>query len=104
MMTCWLQDFTGHRCWVSGWGKDQFGVAGSYQNVLKEVDVSVLDHDTCQARLQVGRRCIDISFLFGKWRKTQHGNHGLSREAKCEDGSCVLLGLLVFQLIFKAVK
>merc|ERR1719410_1964840 len=26
-----FQDFTGHRCWVSGWGKDQFGVAGSYQ-------------------------------------------------------------------------
>ena len=63
-MTCWLQDFTGHRCWVSGWGKDQFGVAGSYQNVLKEVDVSVLDHDTCQARLQVGQmNCNFFSFL-----------------------------------------
>ena len=63
-MTCWLQDFTGHRCWVSGWGKDQFGVAGSYQNVLKEVDVSVLDHDTCQARLQVGQmHCNFFSFL-----------------------------------------
>ena len=46
--------------------------------------------------------------LLGQWRQTQHGNHGLgpkkSKEAKCEDGSCVLLGLLVFQLIFKAVK
>ena len=99
MITCWLQDFTGHRCWVSGWGKDQFGVAGSYQNVLKEVDVSVLDHDTCQARLQVGQmHCHFFSFL------PVAKNHGLTREAKCEDGSCVLLGLLVFQLIFKAVK
>ena len=49
---------------MSGWGKDQFGVAGSYQNVLKEVDVSVLDHDTCQARLQVGQmHCNFLVFL-----------------------------------------
>ena len=47
-----FQDFSGHRCWVSGWGKDQFGVAGSYQNVLKEVDVTVMDHGTCQTRLR----------------------------------------------------
>ncbi|KAK8400848.1 hypothetical protein O3P69_002538 [Scylla paramamosain] len=28
-------DFTGRRCWVSGWGKDSFGDGGRYQSVLK---------------------------------------------------------------------
>ena len=29
------QDFSGTRCWVTGWGKDAFGTGGRYQNILK---------------------------------------------------------------------
>jgi len=28
-------EFTGTRCWVTGWGKDAFGTGGRYQNILK---------------------------------------------------------------------
>ena len=31
------KDFSGERCWVSGWGKDALGEEGTYQPVLKEV-------------------------------------------------------------------
>ena len=30
-------DYSGRRCWVSGWGKDALGEEGAYQPVLKEV-------------------------------------------------------------------
>lgn len=29
------QEFVGSRCWVTGWGKDNFGTGGRYQNILK---------------------------------------------------------------------
>lgn len=29
------QDFTGRRCWITGWGKDGFGEEGQYQSILK---------------------------------------------------------------------
>jgi len=28
-------DYTGARCWTTGWGKDAFGEYGKYQNILK---------------------------------------------------------------------
>jgi len=28
-------DFSGQRCWTTGWGKDAFGEFGKYQNILK---------------------------------------------------------------------
>lgn len=28
-------DYTGSRCWTTGWGKDAFGDYGKYQNILK---------------------------------------------------------------------
>lgn len=28
-------DFSGQRCWTTGWGKDAFGEYGKYQNILK---------------------------------------------------------------------
>merc|ERR1712083_226350 len=32
-------------CFATGWGKDQFGAAGNYQVVLKEIDLPVVGHD-----------------------------------------------------------
>jgi len=46
------QDFRGQRCKVTGWGKDGFGDSGQYQNVLKEVDVPLLQTADCESRLR----------------------------------------------------
>ncbi|XP_066138915.1 uncharacterized protein [Euwallacea fornicatus] len=45
-------DYTGARCWTTGWGKDAFGDFGKYQNILKEVDVPVVSFGQCQGQLQ----------------------------------------------------
>ena len=50
-----FQSFAGSRCWVSGWGKDAFGKGGSYQHVLKEVDLPVLTHFDCERKLKQTR-------------------------------------------------
>merc|ERR1719305_1742573 len=59
--------FDGQTCFATGWGKDQFGAAGQYQVVLKEVDLPVVGHDHCEAALRnsrLGRRFkLDDSFL-----------------------------------------
>lgn len=48
-------DYTGARCWTTGWGKDAFGDFGKYQNILKEVDVPVVGFGQCQRQLQSTR-------------------------------------------------
>ncbi|CAH4028735.1 unnamed protein product [Pieris brassicae] len=48
-------DFSGQRCWTTGWGKDAFGSNGKYQNILKEVDVPILSHGVCQQQLRQTR-------------------------------------------------
>merc|ERR1712080_431885 len=48
-------DFTGKRCWVSGWGKNAFGYSGQYSNILKEVDVPILSPYDCESRLRATR-------------------------------------------------
>ena len=45
------EDFSGRRCYVSGWGKDAF-VQGSYQHVMKAVDLPVLSNQVCQRMLR----------------------------------------------------
>merc|ERR1712083_1036484 len=42
-------------CFATGWGKDQFGAAGNYQVVLKEIDLPVVGHDQCEASLRTTR-------------------------------------------------
>ncbi|KAK2580604.1 hypothetical protein KPH14_007722 [Odynerus spinipes] len=39
------------RCWVTGWGKNAFDT-GSYQSILKEVDVPVIGQDACETALR----------------------------------------------------
>lgn len=41
-----------HHCFVSGWGKDSYGVTGTYQTVLKKVEVPVISNDVCQRQLR----------------------------------------------------
>ncbi|CAB3362924.1 Hypothetical predicted protein [Cloeon dipterum] len=45
-------NFVGQRCWVSGWGKDAFEPMGKLQEVMKHVDVPVIDPDECETRLR----------------------------------------------------
>ncbi|XP_038120367.1 uncharacterized protein LOC119770118 isoform X2 [Culex quinquefasciatus] len=48
-------DFSGQRCWTTGWGKDAFGDYGKYQNILKEVDVPIVNQHQCQNQLRQTR-------------------------------------------------
>lgn len=48
------------RCWVSGWGKNDFN--GVYQTIQKEVDVPILDAGRCQASLAATR--LGSTFVF----------------------------------------
>ncbi|KAM3957636.1 phenoloxidase-activating factor 2-like [Aphomia sociella] len=42
----------GTRCIATGWGKDKFGKEGSYQTILKKVEVPVVEHRSCLKLLQ----------------------------------------------------
>ncbi|KAG5667068.1 hypothetical protein PVAND_015068 [Polypedilum vanderplanki] len=42
----------GMRCWVSGFGKNATDATGRYQNIQKEVDVPLVDYNTCQKALR----------------------------------------------------
>lgn len=53
-------DFSGKRCFVTGWGKDAFGEKGKYQNVLKEVDLPVVANFECEQRLKRTRLGADF--------------------------------------------
>jgi len=56
-----LADFSGDRCFVTGWGKDAFGGDGSYQHTLKEVDVPMLGHADCERKLRQTRLGYDFT-------------------------------------------
>ncbi|KAK0160139.1 hypothetical protein PV328_007576 [Microctonus aethiopoides] len=45
----------GSRCYVAGWGKNAFGPSGMYQNILRDVDVPIVDQTTCETRLRATR-------------------------------------------------
>merc|ERR1712080_634896 len=61
------EQFAGQTCFATGWGKDKFGAAGQYQVVLKEIDLPVVGHDECEAKLRttrLGKRFqLDDSFI-----------------------------------------
>ncbi|CAG0898359.1 unnamed protein product [Darwinula stevensoni] len=44
--------FVGHRCYVTGWGKSAFGKEGRYQEVLKKIDLPVVEQAWCQESLR----------------------------------------------------
>ncbi|XP_058450708.1 phenoloxidase-activating factor 2-like isoform X2 [Malaya genurostris] len=46
--------FVGSRCWISGWGKNDFA-NGAYQTIQKEVDVPVRSTSDCEAALKTTR-------------------------------------------------
>lgn len=46
---------TNVRCWVAGWGRNDFSNNGAYQAIEKEVDVPIVDQTTCQNQLRATR-------------------------------------------------
>uniref|UniRef100_A0A0A9VY28 Phenoloxidase-activating factor 2 n=1 Tax=Lygus hesperus TaxID=30085 RepID=A0A0A9VY28_LYGHE len=42
-------------CWASGWGKDVFGNKGSYQVILKSIELPMVPRDKCQNDLRKTR-------------------------------------------------
>ncbi|XP_058447191.1 phenoloxidase-activating factor 2-like [Malaya genurostris] len=44
--------FDHQRCFASGWGKDSYGKSGSYQIVLKKIELPVVPSDQCQTLLR----------------------------------------------------
>ena len=40
-------NFDGQDCFVTGWGKNKFGKEGTHQNVLKKIDLSVINNQKC---------------------------------------------------------
>ncbi|XP_055906265.1 phenoloxidase-activating factor 2 isoform X2 [Eupeodes corollae] len=47
--------FVGQRCYVAGWGKNDFGPTGVYQAIQREVDVPLVTNAACQAALRKTR-------------------------------------------------
>uniref|UniRef100_A0A2M4BNS7 Putative serine protease n=1 Tax=Anopheles marajoara TaxID=58244 RepID=A0A2M4BNS7_9DIPT len=47
--------FDHQTCFASGWGKDVYGKAGTYQVILKKIDLPVVPNDQCQKALRTTR-------------------------------------------------
>uniref|UniRef100_A0A2C9GUK4 Peptidase S1 domain-containing protein n=1 Tax=Anopheles culicifacies TaxID=139723 RepID=A0A2C9GUK4_9DIPT len=43
------------RCFASGWGKDVFGKQGTYQVILKKIELPIMPYDQCQTALRTTR-------------------------------------------------
>ncbi|CAL8086660.1 unnamed protein product [Orchesella dallaii] len=50
-----LQPVAGQRCFASGWGKNLYGKEGSYQTILKKVDLPTIPNRECQSLLRETR-------------------------------------------------
>merc|ERR1711860_299303 len=49
------ESFEWESCFATGWGKDSFGKDGTYQVILKQVELDMVDKQTCQNRLRTTR-------------------------------------------------
>merc|ERR1712184_148109 len=97
--------FDGQSCFATGWGKDQFGAAGNYQVVLKEIDLPVVGHDQCEASLRttrLGKRFqLDDSFICaggvdGKDTCKGDGGSPLVCQSKFDPTSYVQAGIVAW--------
>ncbi|XP_049290977.1 uncharacterized PE-PGRS family protein PE_PGRS54-like isoform X2 [Anopheles funestus] len=71
------------RCFASGWGKDVFGKQGTYQVILKKIELPIMPYEQCQTALRttrLGRRFkLHKSFICAggeKGRDTCKGDGG----------------------------
>lgn len=57
-------EFVGQRCFVAGWGNNDFGPTGAPQAVQREVDVPLIPNAVCQTALRKTR--LGASFVLNK--------------------------------------
>ncbi|XP_061515717.1 phenoloxidase-activating factor 2 isoform X2 [Anopheles gambiae] len=76
-------NFDMSRCFASGWGKDVFGKQGTYQVILKKIELPIMPNEECQKALRttrLGRRFkLHSSFICAggeKGRDTCKGDGG----------------------------
>ena len=72
----WYRSYNGTSCFATGWGKDKFGDEGSYQRIMKQVELNIVADDKCEGReLQW-----QVSLVWGQggpYAKTFTVNQGL---------------------------
>lgn len=49
------QNFDEEKCVASGWGKNSYGSNGKYQEILKKVELPLVDNKKCQNLLRISR-------------------------------------------------
>lgn len=85
------------RCWTTGWGKDAFGEYGKYQNILKEVDVPVINKYQCVAQLRHTR--LGPSYNLSPGMLCAGGEEGKDAcKVKINTASYIELNLIIFSL------
>lgn len=96
-----FSDFTNHRCHATGWGKDAFGNSGKFSQILKAVEVPVVETQQCQHSLQGTRLGASFSLHEGnicaggeEGRDTCKGDGGGPLVCSGPDGSIQLAGLV----------
>ncbi|XP_042215657.1 uncharacterized protein LOC121861800 [Homarus americanus] len=96
-----FSSYSQQRCKVSGWGKDAFGNHGSFQHLLKEVDLPVIDQQVCQTALRQTRLGHDFSLHSGmmcaggeEGKDACEGDGGSPLVCLGRDGSVQLAGLV----------
>ncbi|XP_071520050.1 uncharacterized protein [Panulirus ornatus] len=94
-------DFTHHRCFATGWGKDAFGSEGKFSHILKEVELPVVEGLKCEALLRQTRLGRDFALHEGnlcaggeQGKDTCKGDGGGPLVCSGPDGSVQLAGLV----------
>ena len=47
-----LEDFSTSTCTVTGWGAEEYAKSGNFQNILKKIDLPVVENGECELRLK----------------------------------------------------
>lgn len=50
-----LTTYVGQRCFVAGWGKNDFGPTGQFQAIMKQVEVPIIATASCLTALRATR-------------------------------------------------
>lgn len=94
-------DFTHQRCTATGWGKDAFTSDSKFSQLLKEVELPVVDNKRCEVALQQARLGGSFSLHQGnlcaggeKDQDTCKGDGGGPLVCSGADGSIQLAGLV----------
>ena len=97
--------FDGDYCVATGWGKDKFGAEGNFQNVLKLIELPVVDNYQCQNQLRQTRLgskfILDDSLMCAggeKGKDTCQGDGGspLACRSKTDPNRYEVVGLVAF--------